>query len=69
MTPLLTWALYIAIVADGTGITPATITPQSANGKFPTQAECVKNGEKAEAVVRNLGHPDRTAIYECREEK
>ncbi len=66
---LLTWALFIAIVTDGTGHTPAAITPQSANGQFETKAECIANGEKAETVVRNLGHPDRTAIYECREIK
>jgi hypothetical protein len=64
---LLTWALWISIVVDGTGAMPPTISPQSANGVFATQAECQAMGDKAEAVVRNLGHADRTAIYECRE--
>jgi hypothetical protein len=64
---LLTWALWISIVVDGTGSAPASISPQSANGVFDTQAECQAMGDKAEAVVRNLGHADRTAIYECRQ--
>lgn len=66
---LLTWTLYVAIVSIGTGAAPAAITPHSANGTFATQAECMANGDKAVNIVRGLGHPDRTAIYECREVK
>lgn len=66
---LLTWTLYVAIVTVGVGTKPSAITPHSANGKFDTKAECGVMGEKAESVVRNLGYKDRTAIYECREDK
>jgi hypothetical protein len=64
---LLTFTLWVSIVVDGTGRLPPTISPQSSNGTFATQTECMANGDKAVTIIRGLNHPDRTAIYECRE--
>lgn len=63
---LLTYALWVSIVADGTGAAHATIAPPSYNGTFDTEALCNGAGDKAVAIIRALNHPDRTAIYECR---